>query len=111
MPASPAIAGTERRRRIPGGALCAERGPEDSPTEAPGCRENLKRQPHTLYVARAARRARNLALAYWIDSLIRSGQVKSLAAVARNCGVSRSRVSQVMVLLSVPLNDQERLLS
>jgi hypothetical protein len=34
-------------------------------------------------VDRAARRARNLALAYWIDHLIRSGEVTDLAAVAR----------------------------
>jgi hypothetical protein len=34
-------------------------------------------------VDRAARRARNLALAYWIDGLIRSGEVAGLVAVAR----------------------------
>lgn len=48
---------------------------------------------------RAARRARNLALAYWIDGLIRSGEVADMAAVARMCGVSRARVSNVVSLI------------
>lgn len=48
---------------------------------------------------RVARQARNLALAYWIDGLIRSGEVADLAAVARMCGVSRARVSKIMNLL------------
>ncbi len=48
---------------------------------------------------RAARRARNLALAYWIDHLVRSGEVADLAAVARMCGVSRARVSVLVSLL------------
>lgn len=51
---------------------------------------------------RAARRARNLALAYYIDHLVRSGQVADLAAVARMCGVSRARVTAVVQLLAAP---------
>ena len=51
---------------------------------------------------RAARKARNLALAYWIECLIRSGQVEDLAAVARMCGVSRARVSRLMNILATP---------
>lgn len=58
---------------------------------------------------RAARRARNLALAYWIDSLVRSGEVADLAAVARLCGVSRARVSKVTSLMALPAVEQERL--
>jgi hypothetical protein len=60
-------------------------------------------------VDRAARRARNLALAYWIDHLIRSGEVTDLAAVARMCSVSRARVSAVVGLLGLAAPEQERL--
>ncbi len=60
---------------------------------------------------RAARRARNLALAYWIDGLIRSGQVESLAAVARMCGVSRARVSMLMEILALRARDRRALLA
>jgi hypothetical protein len=60
---------------------------------------------------RAARKARNLALAYHIDSLIRSGEVENLAAVARMCGVSRARVSQVMKLRWATRSEAERVLS
>jgi len=45
---------------------------------------------------REERRLRQLALAYHIDHLIVSGQVDSLAEVARTCGVSRARVSQLI---------------
>jgi hypothetical protein len=59
---------------------------------------------------RAARRARNLALAYWIDHLIRTGQATDLAAVARMCGVSRCRVSKIVTGQRTPVTAQERLL-
>jgi hypothetical protein len=79
----------------------AGRRPE--PKAAPGAKRERQR------VDRAARRARNLALAYWIDHLIRSGQVADLAAVATMCGVSRARVSAVVGLLGMPAPEQERL--
>lgn len=66
------------------------RNKRPSPKPAQGA--NAKRQQ----LDRAARRARNLALAYWIDGLIRTGQVADLAAVARMCGVSRAAVSQLL---------------
>lgn len=56
---------------------------------------------------RAARRARNLALAYWIDGLIRSGEATDLAAVARMCGVSRARVTKLVGLLVTAPKAQE----
>lgn len=59
-------------------------------------------------VDRAARRARNLALAYWIDHLVRSGEVADLAAVARMCEVSRARLTVVLKLTCVPMSDQQR---
>ncbi len=71
----------------------AGRRPE--PKASPGAKRERQRQD------RAARRARNLALAYWIDHLVRSGQVADLAAVARMCGVSRARVSVVFDLLGI----------
>lgn len=58
---------------------------------------------------RAARRARNLALAYWIDGLIRGGEVADLAAVAKRCGVSRTRISNVVSLIGKAALEQERL--
>jgi hypothetical protein len=63
------------------------------PTPEPGAKAERQR------VDRAARRARNLALAYWIDGLVRSGQVANLAQVAKMCGVSRARVSKIIDLL------------
>lgn len=78
-----------------------------------GRRAEPKPKPETgakterLRVDRAARRVRNLALAYWIDGLVRSGQVADLAAVARMCGVSRARASTVVGLVGMPLNTQE----
>ena len=56
----------------------------------------------------AARKARNLALAYYIDGLVRSGEVADLAAVARMCGVSRARVSKVVGLLGMAGMEQDR---
>ncbi len=63
------------------------------PAPKPGARAERQR------VDRAARRARNLALAYWIDGLIRSGEVATLSEVARRCRVSRARVSNIVALL------------
>ena len=76
-----------------------------APKPPPGSKGERQRQE------RAARRARNLALAYYIDELIRSGEVKDLAAVARMCGVSRVRVSMVVGMLGTPDLRQEWLVS
>ena len=48
-----------------------------------------------LRLDREERRLRQLALAQHIDYLVVTGRVDSLADVARMCGVSRARVSQV----------------
>lgn len=72
-----------------------------SPKPPAGAKGERQRQD------RAARKARNLALAYWIDELVRSGEVKDLAAVARVCGVSRVRVSEIVSLLGLPQRQQE----
>ena len=59
---------------------------------------------------RAARRARNLALACYIDELIRSGEVADLASVARMCGVSRARVGKIVGLSGALKMDCKRVL-
>jgi len=52
---------------------------------------------------RATTQARQLALAYHIEALIASGEMKDIAHVARVAGVSRARVSQVLdLMLSAP---------
>ena len=79
----------------------AGRRPE--PKAAPGAKRERQRQD------RAARQARNLALAYWIDGLIRSGEVADLAAVARLCKVSRARVTAVAALLALAGAEQGRI--
>ena len=78
-------------------------GRRPAPKPAPGAKAERQRQD------RAARRARNLALAYWIDELVRSGKVADLAAVARMCRVSRARVSNVVGMLGIPAAEQEKL--
>ncbi len=80
----------------------AGRRPVAKPKEDPATRTERQR------VDRAARRARNLALAYYIDGLVRSGEVADMAAVARMCGVSRARVSKVVGVLRMAGADQER---
>lgn len=74
------------------------------PKPEPGAQAERQR------VDRAARRARNLALAYWIDGLIRSGQVADLAAVARMCRVSRARVTRITEILGSGRDDHVLLL-
>ena len=49
---------------------------------------------------REERRLRQIALAQHIDHLIVTGQVGSLAEIARMCGVSRARVSRLIGLLN-----------
>jgi hypothetical protein len=85
--------------------MAIARRPEPKPGPEPGVKAERLR------VDRAARRARNLALAYWIDGLIRSGEVEDLAAVARMCGVSRARVSKVVGLLETPIAGQNLLIA
>lgn len=84
--------------------LAISRRPEPKPVPEPGVKVERLR------LDRAARRTRNLALAYWIDGLVRSGEVADLAGVARMCGVSRARVSKVFSLLGMAGAERERVL-
>jgi hypothetical protein len=59
---------------------------------------------------RVPRVARLMALALRFDGLIRAGQVKDYAELARLGQVTRARISQIMCLLSLAPNIQEELL-
>lgn len=76
------------------------------PAPKPAPRARAERQR----VDRAARRARNLALAYYIDGLVLSGAYTDFAAVAAACGVSRARVSTIVGLLVATPSSHESLL-
>ena len=58
----------------------------------------------------AERRARQLALAYAIERAIEAGEFRSYGEVARALGVTQPRVSQVVGLLLLPSEVQERVL-
>ncbi len=51
-----------------------------------------------------------LALAHYVERLVEQGAVKSYADAARQLGVSRARMSQILNLLNLPSTVQERLL-
>ena len=59
---------------------------------------------------RVPRIARLMALAIHFDGLIRSGVVRDYADIARLGGVTRARVTQIMNLLNLAPEIQERLL-
>jgi hypothetical protein len=61
-------------------------------------------------VARPSRIARNLALAYWIERRIEDGSLKGYADAARQLGVTRARVAQIVDLALLPPPVQEALL-
>jgi hypothetical protein len=61
-------------------------------------------------VGRVPRIARLMALAIRLDGLIRSGEVRDQAAIARLGRVSRARVTQIMNLLLLAPAIQEELL-
>ncbi len=51
-----------------------------------------------------------LALAHYVERLVEEGAVASYADAARQLGVSRARMSQVLNLLNLPPKFQEGLL-
>ncbi len=57
-----------------------------------------------------SRAARMLALAHNVERLAEEGAVKSYADAARQLGVSRARMTQVLNLLNLPPRVQEGLL-
>ncbi len=63
--------------------------------------------PATRPVSRAARM---LALAHYVERLVEEGTVRSYADAARQLGVSRARMSQILNLLNLSIRVQEGLL-
>lgn len=57
------------------------------------------------------RKARQLALAYYIERAIESGLIKDYADAARKIGVTRARLTQIMDLLGMTVAEQGRLLA
>ena len=55
-------------------------------------------------------KARQLALAYHIQSLIESGEAKDIASIADAAGISRARISQILDLALLAPNIQESIL-
>ncbi len=64
-------------------------------------------KPGTRPVSRAARM---LALAHYVERLVEDGTVRSYAQAARQLGVTRARMSQVLNLLNLSPRVQEGLL-
>ncbi len=60
--------------------------------------------------APASRVARQLALAHYVEQLVSEGQLKDYARAAEILGVTRARVTQVMTLLNLSPDIQERIL-
>jgi hypothetical protein len=58
-----------------------------------------------------SRVARQLALAYWIEQRIESGELRDLADAARALGLTRARVSQLSNLRLLPSAVQEAVLT
>ena len=57
-----------------------------------------------------SRAARMLALAYYIERKIDTGEIESYADAARRLSISRARVSQVMALRTLAIPTQEAIL-
>ncbi len=74
-----------------------EKKPDTPPPEKPGTRP-------------VSRAARMLALAHYVERLVEEGAVKSYAQAARQLGVTRARISQILNLLNLPPHVQEGLL-
>ena len=72
------------------------------PTPAP--------RPTVAPVGRVPRVVRLLALAHWIDRIVRDGELRDLADAARVLGMTRARVSQITNLLLLSPVIQEAIL-
>ena len=57
------------------------------------------------------RAARMLALAYKVEGMVESGELKDCAEGARRLGITRARMSQVMALLNLAPSIQEAILA
>lgn len=76
------------------------------------CKFRAPRQASTVaHAPKPGRAARMLALAHHIDSLVDAGDLSSNAAAAQALGLTRARLTQVMNLLLLSPELQERLLT
>jgi len=62
-------------------------------------------------VGRILRVARLLALAHRVDGMIRSGELKDLTHAAKECCITRARMTQIMNLLLLAPEIQETILA
>jgi len=60
--------------------------------------------------AQPSRAARQLALAYYIERLIESGDIKNYSEAAQKIGVTRTRMTQIRNLLNLSPRIQETIL-
>ena len=79
-----------------------KRKPEKKPDTPPPVKQSGTRP--------VSRAARMLALAHYVERLVEEGAVASYADAARQLGVSRARMSQILNLLNLPTRVQEALL-
>lgn len=82
-------------------------------TNGPAGRQELRlgeAPPKPVPVGRVPRVSRLMALAIHCDRLVRSGEVKDFAEVARLAGITRARMSQITNLLNLAPEIQEELL-
>lgn len=83
------------------------RAPRASPSPEPIPVEGAPAAKPAPAVARAAR---NLALAHLIERLIERGELRDYAHAAKQLGITRARVTQIINLLYLPVAEQEALL-
>ena len=79
-----------------------KRKPEKTPYTQPSVEK-----PGTRPVSRAARM---LALAYYVERLVEEGTLKSYSDAARQLGVTRARMTQILNLLNLSPSVQQALL-
>ena len=68
-------------------------------------------KPKRIEPAPVSRAARMLALAYHVERLVESRDLKDYAEAARRLGITRARMGQVMNLLGLSPRLQQRLLT
>lgn len=101
--ALPALSPTPASLPVHGGPAAAS-----APTEKrPPCPTPAERSPTPPPAARAARQ---LALAHYIERLVGTGEIADYAAIARRLDLTRARLTQVVALTSLSPRIQERIL-
>lgn len=76
-----------------------------------GREQRAPTKPTAWTTARASRKARQLALGYWLERHMENGRIASYAEAAETLGVSRPRIAQLVGLTLLPVRIQEEFLS